>query len=176
MGKYWTLWNYDLLWKKSMVLYKKLWIWYGKNDGTTVTCIPKTMELWFAAKKKYGAIPKTLKLWLTMEKTLWRFTKKLWKIDLPWEKLCYYTKIYDLIYNGRYMVLLYQKIWYCSNGTIWYYMYICTYIIAFSTLSMTFFVMKQTLNCNVLRGGEVSYSVRRESGSLGVRIPATTEN
>ena len=83
--------------------------------------------------------------------------KKLWKIDLPWKKLCYYTKIYDYEY-----------------GTV--VNYICTYIIAFSTLPMTFFVMKQRLNCNVLRGGEVSYSVRRESGSLGVRIPATTEN
>ena len=28
--------------------------------------------------------------------------------------------------------------------------YTCSYIIAFSTLPMTFFVMKQTLNCNVL--------------------------
>ena len=53
--------------------------------------------------------------------------------------------------------------------------YICTYIIALSTLPMTFFVMKQTLNCNVLRGGEVSYNVRRESGGLDVRIPAKTD-
>ena len=55
--------------EKSMVLYKKLS--YGftteRNDGTT--WIPKTMEIWFAAGKKYGAIPKTFKLCFTMEKT-----------------------------------------------------------------------------------------------------------
>ena len=109
-----------------------------------------------------------------MEKTLWRFTKNYGKLIYHGKSYVTIPIVYDLIYNGRNMVLLYQKIWYCSNGTIWYY--ICTCIIAFSTLPMTFFVMKQTLNCNVLRGGEVSYSVRRESGSLGVRIPATTEN
>ena len=73
--------------EKSMVLYKKLCIWYGKNDGTTVTCIPKTMELWFAAKKSmvlfrklwnfdllwkkhYGALQKIMENWFTMEKAM----------------------------------------------------------------------------------------------------------
>ena len=36
-----------------MVLYQKLW-YFTENYGT----LPKTMELWFTMKKKYGTIEK----------------------------------------------------------------------------------------------------------------------
>ena len=45
-----VLWNFDLLWKNYMVLWKKLW-YYGKNYENYDT-LDKTMELWFTMEKK----------------------------------------------------------------------------------------------------------------------------
>ena len=59
MIPYRKLWNFDSLWKKIMVLWKKLW-YYGQNYDT----ILRTMELPFTKKKT------------------WWITKKLRDFDL----------------------------------------------------------------------------------------------
>ena len=70
--------KYILLWKNTMVLYRKPWnfdlLWkiyitMEKHYGT----IPKTMELWFSMEniyyygKNFGTILKIMELWFAME-------------------------------------------------------------------------------------------------------------
>ena len=69
-----------VLWKKTMVLWKK-------NYGT----MEKTMILW---KKTHDTIPKTMKLWFTMEKTMVLWKKKLWY----YSKLLFTTVNYSLLW------------------------------------------------------------------------------
>ena len=94
MEDYQKLWNFVLLWKKTMVIFQTIEVFEQMNIFKTLIYHGKTMVhvLW---KKNYGTmeknyytIPRAMELWFTVEKAM-----------VLWEKLWYYGKNYGTLVN-----------------------------------------------------------------------------